>query len=221
MAPRQRDAVEWSRWFQLQCIMGRWGEKIPYLVILFTYNAFFKAANKNALLVLQIAGLWQFCSIKTCRPNGIKCMQLARSTRLASVRDVLSFFDKATLTVIFPSSISMPCNYMSMSAVCDGNTSKVPCSKGNKPRRKNLSIPFIIRPCLTHDRTLRMVCGCLANAIGSSVDPVRPAPKDPTPSIFSHSLSRSSQHHARGSTAGWASTVGTGSPARAPCALHG
>ena len=91
MAPRQKDAVEWSRWFQLQCIMGRWGEKIPYLVIMFTYNAFFKAANKNALLVLQIAGLWQFCSIKTCRPNGIKCMQLARSTRLASVRDVLSY----------------------------------------------------------------------------------------------------------------------------------
>lgn len=37
---------------------------------------------------------------------------------------------------------------------------------------------------LTQDSTLRMVCGCLANAMGSTVDPVRPAPNDPTPSIF-------------------------------------
>lgn len=37
---------------------------------------------------------------------------------------------------------------------------------------------------LTQDNTLRMVCGCLANAMGSTVDPVRPAPNDPTPSIF-------------------------------------
>lgn len=37
---------------------------------------------------------------------------------------------------------------------------------------------------LTQDSTLRMVCGCLANAMGSTADPVRPAPNDPTPSIF-------------------------------------
>ena len=42
---------------------------------------------------------------------------------------------------------------------------------------------------LTQDSTLRMVCGCLAKLIGSIVDPVRPAPNDPTPSIFSLSLS--------------------------------
>lgn len=45
------------------------------------------------------------------------------------------------------------------------------------------------KPALTQDSTLRMVCGCLAKVIGSMVDPARPAPNDPTPSIFCGSRS--------------------------------
>ena len=56
-------------------------------------------------------------------------------------------------------------------------------------------------PGLTHDKTLRMVCGCLAKAIGSKAAPARPAPNDPTPSI---SLSVLSRLH------GGLSIVGTG-----------
>lgn len=49
---------------------------------------------------------------------------------------------------------------------------------------------------LTQDSTLRIVCGCLANVIGSTVDPVRPAPNEPTPSMFRVYMLPSSLLHA-------------------------
>ncbi len=43
-------------------------------------------------------------------------------------------------------------------------------------------------PVLTHARTLRVVCGCLMNAIRSKAEPARPAPNEPAPSILPEAL---------------------------------
>ena len=79
---------------------------------------------------------------------------------------------------------------ISRAHICYENTSRVSRSKGPRHththrekyrgEEKNIS--------LTQDSTLKMVCGCLANVIGSNVDPARPAPNDPTPSIFCRSV---------------------------------
>ncbi len=112
-------------------------------------------------------------------------------------------------------------NYRWISGVyfCSENTSQVSRRNDNRedppihthtythiPTQTAVTLPE--KPALTQDSTLRMVCGCLAKAIGSTVDPARPAPNDPTPSIVCGSLSlslsvRSSRLHAPGSTAGW------------------
>lgn len=88
------------------------------------------------------------------------------------------------------------------------------------PAHTHTAAPW--KPALTQDSTLRMVCGCLAKVIGSIVDPDRPAPNDPTPSIFCRSVcallaAPRSRLHGRMDALLLLAAVGTG-PARSQTA---
>lgn len=69
-------------------------------------------------------------------------------------------------------------------------TTQISSSTSSSSSSSHTSVPW--KPALTQDSNLRMVCGCLTKVIGSIVEPVRPAPNDPTPSIFSRSFLLSS-----------------------------